>query len=103
MQDVLDAIMFAIANATYTERITDRSWHTEVQQHNVVKKENLPYIKSAITGELVKITSHIAELEAKVTAYEAIISNSNFAPILQVSYDNTNYRGNSYDRSTDNQ
>lgn len=103
MQNVLNAILIAIANATYTEKPTDRNWHTETRQRKVVDPNNLPYIKSAITGELVNIASRIAELEAKVTAYEAIISNSNFAPMMQVSCDNTNYGENLYDRPTDNQ
>lgn len=103
MQNVLDAIMFAIEHATYTEKTTDRNWRTEIQSRSAVDKKNLPCIKSAIAGELVNLATRIAELEAKVTTYEAIISNSNFAPMLQVSHDNTNYRGNVYDRPTDNQ
>ena len=41
------------------------------------------YKTQNISNEIIECKSKIAELEAKVYAYEKIIANSNFAPIIR--------------------
>ena len=41
------------------------------------------YKDQNISNEIIEYKRKIAELEAKVYAYEKIISNSNFAPIIK--------------------
>ena len=45
------------------------------------------YKTQNISNEIIECKTKIAELEAKVYAYEKIIANSNFAPIIKKNSD----------------
>ena len=45
------------------------------------------YQTQNISNEIIECKRKIAELEAKVYAYEKIIANSNFAPIMRKNSD----------------
>jgi hypothetical protein len=48
----------------------------------VIEKEAIPILRNILNEELTEMCMEKAELEAKCFAYEAIISNSNFKPVI---------------------
>ena len=52
------------------------------------------YQTQNVSNEIIECKRKIAELEAKVYAYEKIIANSNFAPIMR---ENSEEKGNNND------
>ena len=54
----------------------------------VIVKEAIPTLRNILNEELAEICLRKAELEAKCFAYEAIISNSNFKPIIETKITN---------------
>ena len=82
---MLDDIMKAISSATYKSKDVD--W----EHHIVYKDEHLNILRIAIEEVVNKhvekekqLEVEIAKLSAKVFAYEAIISNSNFAAVMEL-------------------
>ena len=74
-RDKGDKIDFHIISDRHREQVFDeiKSW-SKAQDINqeIINKEY----------EIIEVKKRIAELEAKVYAYEKIIANSNFAPII---------------------
>lgn len=69
-----------IASATY--KCQSYSSRGEFWDAPVVSQEAIPTLLNILNEELAEIYTEKAELEAKCFAYEAIISNSNFKPII---------------------
>lgn len=75
------------------ERIIDRiskesyrakSYTKEYDYFNrpIVEKEALPALRTILVQEIGELNIKLSQLEAKCFAYEAIIQNSNFMPVL---------------------
>ena len=74
-RDIGDKYDFHIISDNHRDKVFDeiKSWSKaqDITQE-IINKEY----------EIIEVKKRIAELEAKVYAYERIIANSNFAPIL---------------------
>lgn len=73
-------IVGRIASSTYKRKSYGLS--NEFWDDFVVSKEAIPILENILNEELAEICTEKAELEAKCFAYEAIISNSNFKPVI---------------------
>ena len=76
----VNKIVNRIASATYkcqSYGSKEKYWDS-----SVVSKEAIPTLTNILNEELAEICMEKAELEAKYFAYEAIISNSNFKPVI---------------------
>lgn len=84
MNNALDDLVSKIMSLEYEEK----GYSGGTFQYNVVHEKHRDMVKTAIVEWYdmnfgVEYGRKIAELEAKVYAYEHIIANSNFLPILQ--------------------
>ena len=60
-------------------------WGNDNYESNVITSDRaIPVIKGIIAENLEEESRKCADLEAKCFAYEAVISNSNFAPVFEV-------------------
>ena len=60
-------------------------WGNDNYETGVITSDRaIPTIKSVLASALEEEAKKRAELEAKCFAYEAVISNSNFAPVFEV-------------------
>lgn len=76
--NLIDNITKDLLAATY-------KWGDSKYDSSVITSERaVPTIKSVLASNLEEEARKYAELEAKCYAYEAIISNSNFAPVFGV-------------------
>lgn len=100
MDGMLDALVSKLTSLKYE----DKGYSGGTYQYDVISKKHTNTVKAAIVEWYDMYFSSeyarkIGELEAKVYAYEQIIANSNFAPMLQpqpdiyddMPYDNTPY------------
>ena len=73
-----------IINRVSTETYRAKSYSKEYEYLNraIIDKEALPALKTILVQELGELDVKYSQLEAKCFAYEAIIQNSNFMPIL---------------------
>ena len=67
------------------KRLSNLTYYSQgIGELRVIHSENLPKIENTIHEFLLENRDErIGNLEAKVYAYEKIIANSNFAPILE--------------------
>ena len=65
------------------ERLMDFSIIPDSYKDKVFNEIMSWYKDQNISNEIIEYKEKIAELEAKVYAYEKIIANSNFAPIMR--------------------
>lgn len=78
-EETIKKLMYDLSQLTYYDR-------TSAYSFNVIHKENLLSVEQVIRKYLLDThDSEVGELKAKVYAYEKIIANSNFAPILEKS------------------
>ena len=68
--------------------VTERGWAghficSDSHKDKVFNEVMSWYKTQNISNEIIECKRKIAELEAKVYAYEKIIANSNFAPIMR--------------------
>lgn len=80
MTNDVKKIVGRIASSTYKSR---RYGSEGFWDANVIDKEAIPTLLNILNEELAEICLEKAELEAKCFAYEAIISNSNFKPVIK--------------------
>ena len=68
-----------IASSTYRSKscVSNEYWDSPV-----VSSDAIPTLLNILNEELAEVCMEKAELEAKCFAYEAIISNSNFKPVI---------------------
>lgn len=85
MDGMLDTLISKLMNLKYESKSYTGSG---TYKYDVIDKKNRDMVKSAVVewydmyfGS--EYARKIGELEAKVYAYEKIIANSNFAPIIQ--------------------
>lgn len=76
----VNKIVERIASTTY--KVHSYGSKGEYWDSPVVSKEAIPILLNILNEELAGICMEKAELEAKCFAYEAIISNSNFKPVI---------------------
>lgn len=70
-------LMYDLSQLTYYSKDSNYSF-------NVISKNNLILVEQVIRKYLLDAhDSELGELKAKVIAYESIIKNSNFKPILE--------------------
>ena len=75
----IDNLIERLMNIKYREGLNIIS---ACHKDKVFNEINSWYKTQNISNEIIEYKRKIAELEAKVYAYEKIIANSNFAPIL---------------------
>ena len=75
-----DNIVNKLMNMKYRDEKYDCSFSVISKQHEDLVRV---VIADALNQELSEKDSKISELEAKVYAYEQIIANSNFAPVIK--------------------
>ena len=75
--NLIQKIVDDLKNATYRMGSDNYSY-------NVLSEKAIPVAQGIIAQDLEDEIRKTAELEAKCFAYEAIISNSNFAPVFEV-------------------
>lgn len=75
----VNKIVGRIASSTYRCKsyASNELWNAPI-----IDKEAIPTLLNILNEELAEICLEKAELEAKCFAYEAIISNSNFKPVI---------------------
>lgn len=81
----IEKLISDLLNATYREPDSKYGYSvisTPVQKEAIVEVVRTWANSQPSIGEVNKLLVDMAKLEAKVFAYEAIISNSNFKPIL---------------------
>ena len=73
-----------IVDRVSTETYRAKSYSREYDYINkaIIDKEALPALRTILIQELGELNIKYSQLEAKCFAYEAIIQNSNFKPIL---------------------
>ena len=73
-----------IVDRVSTETYRAKSYSREYDYINkaIIEKEALPALRTILIQELGELNIKYSQLEAKCFAYEAIIQNSNFMPIL---------------------
>ena len=81
----IDNLIERLMNLTYRNKGDTYDYHIIPDRHkDKVTAEILSWYKDQnISNEITEYKIKIAELEAKVYAYEKIIANSNFAPITR--------------------
>lgn len=77
----VNKIVARIASATY--KCQSYGSRGDYWDSPVVSTEAIPTLSNILNEELAEICMEKAELEAKCFAYEAIISNSNFKPLIK--------------------
>lgn len=83
MDGMLDALISKLEKLEYKS-----SYSGSTYMHSVISKDNLGLVKAVVTEWYDMYFGNeygrkIGELEAKVYAYEQIIANSNFAPMIK--------------------
>ena len=83
MDGMLDSLLNILQKVEYQSEYSGSKY-----MNRVISEKNMPLIKTAVVEWYDMYFSSeyarkIGELEAKVYAYEQIIANSNFAPMLQ--------------------
>jgi len=78
-----------IVDRVSTETYRAKSYSREYDYINkaIIDKEALPALRTILIQELGELNIKYSQLEAKCFAYEAIIQNSNFKPILNATRD----------------
>ena len=81
----IDNLIKRLMSLTYRNKSDTYDYHIISDSHkDKVTAEILSWYKEQnISNEITECKIKIAELEAKVYAYENIIANSNFAPIMR--------------------
>ena len=84
MDGMLDSLISKLMSLKYE----DKGYSGGTYQYDVINKKHRDIVKTAIVEWYdmyfgAEYARKIGELEAKVYAYEQIIANSNFLPILQ--------------------
>lgn len=93
MDGMLDSLLNMLQKVEYQSEYSGSKY-----MNKVISEKHMPLIKTAIVEwyDMYFGAEHsrkIAGLEAKVYAYEQIIANSNFAPILQPPPGDYNFPG----------
>ena len=80
----LDNLIKRLMSLKYRSRKSDFEFNVISEEHRgIVLAEIMSWYQTQnISNEIIECKRKIAELEAKVYAYEKIIANSNFAPII---------------------
>ena len=80
-----------IVDRVSTETYRAKSYSREYDYINkaIIEKEALPALRTILIQELGELNIKYSQLEAKCFAYEAIIRNSNFMPILNATRENS--------------
>ena len=81
----VNKIVERIASSTYRCKscVSNEFWDSPV-----VSPDAIPTLLNILNEELAEVCMEKAELEAKCFAYEAIISNSNFKPLIDTNTTN---------------
>ena len=92
----LDNLIKRLMSLTYRDRgdIYDLPIISDRHKDKVFAEIMSWYQTQNVSNEIIECKRKIAELEAKVYAYEKIIANSNFAPIMR---ENSEEKGNNND------
>ena len=75
----VERIVTRIEAATYKAR----SYSGNEYDKRIIDSDGVPALRAILVGELGDLSIKMAELEAKCFAYEAIIQNSNFKPVIE--------------------
>ena len=80
----IDNLIDRLMSLKYRTHKSNFEFNVISEEHrSIVLAEIMSWYKTQnISNEIIECKRKIAELEAKVYAYEKIIANSNFAPIL---------------------
>lgn len=83
MEEMLDSLLNMLKKVEYQSEYSGSKYMCKV-----ISENHMPLIKTAVVEWYdmyfgLEYARKIGELEAKVYAYEQIIANSNFAPMLQ--------------------
>ena len=80
----IDNLIDRLMSLKYRSHKSNFEFNVISEEHRrIVLAEIMSWYKTQnISNEIIEYKRKIAELEAKVYAYEKIIANSNFAPIL---------------------
>lgn len=82
-EEKIKELMYSLAQLKYTSKSQNHSY-----SFNVIGEDNLPSVEVVIRQHLLNdYNQELGDLKAKVYAYEKIIANSNFAPMLKESKD----------------
>ena len=73
---IIQKILEDLTSATYR-------WGDSKYESEAVSRQAIPVVKEILYRDLEEEARRSAELEAKCFAYEAVISNSNFAPVFK--------------------
>ena len=81
----IDNLIERLMSLTYRDKDDITDFHIISHRHkDKVFNEIMSWYKTQnASNEIIECKRKIAELEAKVYAYEKIIANSNFAPIIR--------------------
>ena len=77
--NLIQKIVDDLTKATYI-------WGSGDYKDHVLTDRSIPIAQGIIAQDLEEETRRSAELEAKCFAYEAVISNSNFAPVFKTEH-----------------
>ena len=78
-----------IIDRVSTESYRAKSYSREYEYYNraIIEKEAIPALRTILIQEIGEMEIKYSQLEAKCVAYEAIIQNSNFMPVLNATRD----------------
>lgn len=84
----MDGMLEALVSKLMSLKYEDKGYSGGTYQYPVISEKHIDMVKTAIVEWYdmyfgAEYASKIAELEAKVYAYEQIIANSNFAPVIK--------------------
>ena len=81
----IERIVDRVSTETYKAKSYSREY--DYFDRKIVVKEAIPALRTILIQELGELTVKFTQLEAKCFAYEAIIQNSNFKPVLNATRD----------------
>ena len=87
MNSDIERIVDRVSTETYRSKSYSKEY--DYFDRKIIEKEAIPALRTILIKELGELNSKYSQLEAKCFAYEAIIQNSNFKPILNATRENS--------------
>lgn len=80
MNSDIERIVDRVSTETYRAKSYSKEY--DYFDRKIIEKEAIPALRTVLIQELGEMNIKYSQLEAKCFAYEAIIQNSNFKPVL---------------------
>lgn len=80
MNNDIERIVDRVSTETYRAKSYSKEY--DYFDRKIIEKEAIPALRTILIQELGEMNIKYSQLEAKCFAYEAIIQNSNFKPVL---------------------